>query len=182
MLFSASDSGGSSRFAPDTWYGQAVLAADTVSGRRSAISLLRRAMGRRLGHANPAAIPVDALTLPDLLAHFAQVDLIDLDLQGSELAVLASSLDGLTEKVARIHIRDPQPADRSGPPAGAFRPGVDMLGGLRLRHVRRDLVRPRNVRGWCAKLAESDPTPGAVGAVAEPIPARRRLGPAHRPA
>lgn len=127
MLFSASDSGGSSRFAPDTWYGQAVLAADTVSGRRSAISLLRRAMGRRLGHANPAAIPVDALTLPDLLAHFAQVDLIDLDLQGSELAVLASSLDGLTEKVARIHIRDPQPADRSGPPAGASGQGWTCL-------------------------------------------------------
>jgi FkbM family methyltransferase len=47
---------------------------------------------------------VDAVSLRALLAPFATVDLIDLDIQGAELDVLESAAQEIDQKVKRIHV------------------------------------------------------------------------------
>ena len=48
---------------------------------------------------------VKAITLNQILSKLEQVDLIDLDVQGAELAVLRSGIEELNKKVKRVHYR-----------------------------------------------------------------------------
>ncbi|MBL1173975.1 FkbM family methyltransferase [Pantanalinema sp. GBBB05] len=68
---------------PDTWYGQAIAQGDITSD-----SVKR----------------VKALGLTSILNTVESVDLIDLDIQGSEFVVLRGAIVALNEKVKRVHI------------------------------------------------------------------------------
>jgi len=47
---------------------------------------------------------IDRITLPEILAPFPAVDLIDMDIEGEELGVVRDSIDLLEERVRRLHI------------------------------------------------------------------------------
>jgi FkbM family methyltransferase len=68
---------------PGDWYGQAIVPRGTS--------------GYEL-------VTVRTITLSSLLADVERVDLIDLDVQGVELAVLESAIDELDQKVRRVHV------------------------------------------------------------------------------
>jgi FkbM family methyltransferase len=77
-----------------SWYGQAIV------GDASRLDRLRRLWRR------PAA-DVDVVRTIDLctiLARFERVDLIDLDVQGQELEVLAAAADDLDRRAVRLHV------------------------------------------------------------------------------
>ena len=94
---------------PDGWYGQAIasktrdplpaarmrrrLKARSVLGRPSITSATEKSL-----------LWVTCVTLAELLAPYPKVDLIDLDVQGSEFEVLAPAIELLNERVRRIHI------------------------------------------------------------------------------
>jgi len=94
---------------PDGWYGQAIasktrdplpsprmrrrLKARSVLGRPPAVSATEKSL-----------LWVPCVTLTELLAPYPEVDLIDLDVQGSEFDVLAPAIGLLNERVRRIHI------------------------------------------------------------------------------
>lgn len=85
------------------WYGQAVAAdahlaiSDTRCGDYLGRPLFLDATGW-------GAIEVPCRTLADVLPPKAVVDLLDMDIQGAEAAVVESSLDLLDRRVRRVHI------------------------------------------------------------------------------
>jgi FkbM family methyltransferase len=94
---------------PDGWYGQAIAskAREPLPPAR-----LRRRLKARSVLGRPPITPpteksllwVPCVTLAELLAPYPKVDLIDLDVQGSEFDVLAPAIELLNERVHRIHI------------------------------------------------------------------------------
>jgi FkbM family methyltransferase len=50
------------------------------------------------------SVTVETMTLSDVLAPFARVDLVDMDIQGAETTVIRSSWEILNRKVKRLHI------------------------------------------------------------------------------
>src|SRR6185503_6936522 len=94
---------------PDGWYGQAI-ASDAPEPLPSA-RMRRRLKARSILGRPPITSPtekaqlwVPCVTLVELLAPYPKVDLIDLDVQGSEFDVLAPAIELLNERVHRIHI------------------------------------------------------------------------------
>jgi FkbM family methyltransferase len=67
---------------------------------------------RNFGYAD--AVAVRTHSLATLLDHFSFVDLIDIDIQGAELDVIAAAPNELTRKVKRIHIGTHSPEIESG--------------------------------------------------------------------
>jgi FkbM family methyltransferase len=75
--------------AADTWFGQAILPTpDYGFGAIEGVSVKS----------------VPAMTVADILETVDRVDLIDMDIQGAEGGVIASSVGVLCQKVRRLHI------------------------------------------------------------------------------
>jgi FkbM family methyltransferase len=90
---------------PSAWYGQAIDANQPHPV--PPVSPLRqlRALFQRRGREDARAIiDVRAVALTSILDDLECVDLIDLDVQGSEAEVLEAAERALTEKVKRVHI------------------------------------------------------------------------------
>jgi FkbM family methyltransferase len=101
------------------WYGQAIArrAETPMPDARTRQRLrARSALGRppvfSSGEATVTWIP--SISLSDVLASYPRVDLIDIDIQGAELAVLASSIELVTRRVRRLHIGTHSPAIEDG--------------------------------------------------------------------
>jgi FkbM family methyltransferase len=91
------------------WYGQAVAThTDTLppDARTRRKLRARSALGRPpvVSHDTPSVLWVPCVTLAELISPYPYIDLLDIDIQGHEYDVLASSIDLLTERVRRIHI------------------------------------------------------------------------------
>jgi FkbM family methyltransferase len=94
---------------PDGWYGQAI--ASNAPEPLPSARMRRRLKARSVLGRPPITPPteksllwVPCVTLAELLAPYPKVDLIDLDVQGSEFDVLAPAIELLNERVHRIHI------------------------------------------------------------------------------
>jgi FkbM family methyltransferase len=94
---------------PDGWYGQAIasktrnpLPTARMRRRLKARSVLGRPPITATSAESPLWVP--CVTLAELLAPYPEVDLIDLDVQGSEFDVLEPAIELLTERVRRVHI------------------------------------------------------------------------------
>jgi FkbM family methyltransferase len=93
----------------DAWYGQAVAAGP---GRPPLTVAAKRDLKRRAVTGCPPDTPPDediawvpALTLPDIVtSHGGPIDLIHMDIQGAEQAVIPASLSTLTRFVRRMQI------------------------------------------------------------------------------
>ncbi|MDB5311012.1 MAG: methyltransferase FkbM family [Gemmataceae bacterium] len=80
------------------WYGQSIISPSFRSRLAGVVS-------KALGYSTNAMWKkVKAISLATLLDPLDSVDLIDLDVQGSELAVLTAVPDQLAKKVKRLHI------------------------------------------------------------------------------
>jgi FkbM family methyltransferase len=99
LFYVGMPSGGLDR--ADQWYGQAIAQSyekvDCNQGFYEGFSTFRLKSGW-------TAIKVPSITLNSLLKCHDRVDLIDMDVQGEELKVVASSVEGLQRRVARLHI------------------------------------------------------------------------------
>ena len=94
---------------PDGWYGQTIASRirDPLPTAR-----MRRRLKARSVLGRPPIMPATAksrlwvpcVTLAELLTPYPKVDLIDVDVQGSEVDVLAPAIEALNERVGRIHI------------------------------------------------------------------------------
>jgi len=86
---------------PAEWYGQCVAKERdrVVAGRSEYLGLA--AQQHRSGY---RSIRVAATTLQEILRDLQRVDLMDLDIQGEELAVIASAIDEISRCVKRLHI------------------------------------------------------------------------------
>lgn len=84
------------------WYGQALAWQDPASGVPTGQdycghSLLQFPDGWR-------GVTVPVATLPDILADYEVVDLVDFDIQGAEQEVIGAAAAELTQKVRRLHV------------------------------------------------------------------------------
>jgi FkbM family methyltransferase len=94
---------------PSTDYGQCMSAGST---RVYPSVAERRRLRARSALCRPPRVPdnevrqiwVPSITLADVLAPYPLVDLIDLDVQGAELEVLAAGITTLDARVRRVHI------------------------------------------------------------------------------
>ena len=75
--------------AADTWFGQAILPTPDY-GFGAIEGVLVKS--------------VPAVTIPCILENADRVDLVDMDIQGSEGGVIAASVEVLDQKVRRLHI------------------------------------------------------------------------------
>jgi FkbM family methyltransferase len=85
---------------PTGWYGQCIMKQPLFSTIKSTLLYL-------LGAYNPndkSGITVPTITLDEILSLLHHVDLIDIDIQGTELDVISHSIEIINEKVMRIHI------------------------------------------------------------------------------
>ncbi len=94
---------------PDGWYGQAIASKGREplpSARKRRRLKARSVLGRPpiTPPTDKSVLWVPCVTLAELLAPYPKVDLIDLDVQGSEFDVLAPAIESLNERVRRIHI------------------------------------------------------------------------------
>jgi FkbM family methyltransferase len=94
--------GGPFDLAPNAWYGQALtkdydLAESRQAGEYCGFKVLLHKTGWR-------SIRVPGVSLVRLLNKLRRVDLIDLDIEGQELAALTSAAPELDAKVKRLHI------------------------------------------------------------------------------
>jgi FkbM family methyltransferase len=82
-----------------SWYGQAIAFPDVVGtgGHYAGRAVTRHASGC-------SSICVETVTLADILRPFPITDLVDIDVQGEELAVISSSVPTINSKVKRLHI------------------------------------------------------------------------------
>ncbi len=87
---------------PAEWYGQAIAA--TVPMPTSMFQRLRVNITGKAKVGNEEVRKVRAVSLNTILRRLTTVDLIDLDVQGAELEVLAAARDPLHKKVKRVHI------------------------------------------------------------------------------
>lgn len=89
------------------WYGQAIAdSVDRPSAIRSIWRQFKNPCVRLLGLKDREIerIEVSSVTLEAILDRHALVDLVDLDVQGVEAAVLSASIDALDKKVKRVHV------------------------------------------------------------------------------
>jgi len=86
---------------PAEWYGQCVAKEHdrVVAGGSEYLGLA--VQQHRSGY---KSIRVAAITLQEILRDLQQVDLMDLDIQGEELAVISSAIDEISRCVKRLHI------------------------------------------------------------------------------
>jgi FkbM family methyltransferase len=95
--------------AADCWYGQAIAVGQALplpdTGTRRRLKA-RSALGRPpvITSNERTATWIPCVTLAEVLAPYARVDLLDLDVQGEEYDVLASAIDLVDERVRRLHI------------------------------------------------------------------------------
>ncbi len=73
----------------DQWYGQAIVSSPDA---------------RQAEFPKAHTKQVAAVSLPQILNHLKKVDIIDLDVQGSEFEILCSAAGELDQKVKRVHI------------------------------------------------------------------------------
>ncbi len=96
--------------APDRTYGEKLRSGSRVRAWRGRIRALLLAALGRLDAASAALTEqrtieeVDVIALDALLGDFARVDLVDMDIQGTELEVLTAAADAVDRKVVRCHI------------------------------------------------------------------------------
>lgn len=84
---------------PARWYGQ-MLFPDTA-----ALPTERTYYGRPiLAFGERGVIEVSTLPLATIIADYEKIDLIDMDIQNAEGAVIQASIDTLNQRVRRIHI------------------------------------------------------------------------------
>jgi len=114
---------------PSAWYGQSI-APDNSPVTPKTKQLLQRLLHRE----NPGdtVIEVGVISLKSILSGYTYVDFIHMDIQGSELDVIASSIDELDQKVRKVHI-------------GTHSPDVSATGG---RDVEEKLRQIFNDRHW----------------------------------
>lgn len=99
---------------PSGWYGQAIdVNAPSPppewrdSARAQTQAAVQQGAPESAGapdEASTGTVPVEAVTLTDILQKHPRVDLIDLDVQGAELDVLRAAIDELDRRVKRLHI------------------------------------------------------------------------------
>lgn len=88
---------------PNSWYGQFLTKNYDVSGESTedgeycGFTVLLHKSGWR-------SISVPGITLASLIRDLERVDLIDMDIQGQELAAVQSAIEALNVKVRRLHI------------------------------------------------------------------------------
>jgi len=94
------------------WYGQAITnpceavdALPTVAYEDQEVFQLRSGW---------KSVKVPSFLLSDILPEANRIDLIDLDVQGEELKVIASSIEELDRRVARLHIGTHSPEIEQG--------------------------------------------------------------------
>lgn len=93
----------------DDWYGQRIAPATTTPppGVREGRRLKVRAVLARppvTTSSELATMWVPCVTLAEALAGYARIDLLDIDVQHTEVDVLVPMMDLLTDRVRRIHI------------------------------------------------------------------------------
>jgi FkbM family methyltransferase len=95
----------------DGWYGQQLIPIKKMSMPLPTVRTRRRLKARSfLGR--PPVMPsegrvlswVPCVTLTELLQPYPHVDLLDLDIQGAEVAVLRSAMASLQRRVRRVHV------------------------------------------------------------------------------
>jgi FkbM family methyltransferase len=87
---------------PADWYGQAIVGPPSQGERTRIRRTLDALFGRRRSQPDmPTVQRVRAVSLVSVLKNIARADLLDLDIQGSEAAVLESAADALAAKVKR---------------------------------------------------------------------------------
>jgi FkbM family methyltransferase len=92
----------------DSWYGQAIAARpeDPLPAARTRRRLKARSiLGRPpIMSATESRMWVPCVTVSELLAPYSEIDLIHMDVQGSEFDALAPAIALLNERVRRIHV------------------------------------------------------------------------------
>ena len=93
---------------PDSWYGQAIRKrADTpypsIAERRELMMRSVNGLPQQPSHVEQS-IWVPCVIIPDLLAHYPRVDLLDVDIQGAEVRALRPAMKALNRRVRRVHI------------------------------------------------------------------------------
>jgi FkbM family methyltransferase len=66
-----------------------------------------------IGIQDPARLnpkPVEAIGINDLLRHYEQIDLVDMDIQGHERVVIPAGIEEMTKRVRRVYIGIHEPA------------------------------------------------------------------------
>lgn len=89
------------------WYGQGIRAASSQpfpSAAERKRLRARSALGRPPVMPSEGTIWVPRVTLTDVIAPYPRIDLVDIDVQGMELAVLQSAIDDLDARVRRVHV------------------------------------------------------------------------------
>lgn len=86
----------------DAWYGQA-LAPPSTAPTPLWTRLTRALTGQKLKPMDTVA-RVKTISLRSLLRNWSHVDLLDFDIQGSELDVVASAPEALDARVRRVHV------------------------------------------------------------------------------
>jgi len=92
---------------PSGWYGQAIDVNAKQRDRLSLLEKLRSAALRLISLYYPTKVGkiwVEVIPLAPLLNKHGSIDLIDLDVQGAELEVLAPAIDSLNATTKRVHI------------------------------------------------------------------------------
>lgn len=90
---------------PNQWYGQRIHSRKNTLLHRIYHSIKNAYLRSRAKiKTNKRMELVKTITLNSILVDYDRVDLIDMDIQGSELEVLSASIDLLNQKVKRVHI------------------------------------------------------------------------------
>jgi FkbM family methyltransferase len=104
---------------PSGWYGQAIqqkkkggVFADFQE--RTKLLLRRAGIVPQTRIETPQVISVPGTSLDTILKNYNYVDLIDIDVQGSELSILQHSIHQVNKKVKRIHIGTHSPEIEQG--------------------------------------------------------------------
>ncbi|HEY2846047.1 MAG TPA: FkbM family methyltransferase [Bryobacteraceae bacterium] len=85
-----------------SWYGQAIAGSwETVDDSHTDLYEDEKVFQLRSGW---KSIRVPSFTLEEILPDAGRIDLIDLDVQGEELNVIAASIEALDRRAARLHI------------------------------------------------------------------------------
>ena len=89
------------------WYGQAIAQSGSLHSLRQWTAAFLHTVFYRLGliqASRQRVTLVRSITLCDVLSECQYVDLLDMDIQGAELDVIARDIKVLNDKVRRIHI------------------------------------------------------------------------------
>lgn len=91
--------------APRAWYGQAIVDAAPDQGPPGRLDRLRARLAASGARSPRLVIVVPAITVEQALAAVEHVDLLHIDIQGTEATALGAAAHTLGEKVRRAHIR-----------------------------------------------------------------------------